>query len=289
MSGIERGWVAILPSLALVVAGGVPISAPRAELFTFAERSIQLDMPRGWCRVDPKKPSDAPLFHNLEAMQQGRNQIVMVFADCQQLGAAHSGTFKGFLVNGAIMIPLQSGRIATVPNASRADFAAEAAREFGAVDIDKMRGEMRNAFDRAGATGIDVNTIKSLGVLKQDEVGIYPGFLMPVPPPSTVKTVMAINALTMINHLPVSVVITRPADRAGTMDAMLAEEHDILRNLIAANARIEAAAPQPAAGVAGFDWSQMLHKGLIGGIIGAMIGAVGYVTKRLRGPEADQS
>jgi hypothetical protein len=287
MPGIERGWAALVPVLALFLAGSVPMSAPRAELFTFAERSIQLDMPRGWCRVDPKKPTDAPLYHNLEAMQQGRNQIVMVFADCQQLGAAHSGTFKGFFVSGAIMIPLQGGRIAPVPNANRLDFVAEAAREFGAVDVDKMRAELRDAFARGGATGIDVNAIKSLGLLKQDELGIYPGFL-PVPPPSTVKTVMAINALTMINHLPVSVVITRPADRAGTMDAMLAEEHEILRSLIAANARIEAAAPQPAPAPAGVDWNQMLRKGLIGAIVGAMIGAVGYVTKRLRASEADQ-
>jgi hypothetical protein len=288
MSGIERGWAALLPVVLVLAASGMPLSSPRAELFTFAERSVQLDMPRGWCRIDPKKPTDAPFFHSLEAMQQGRNQIVMVFADCQQLGAAHSGTLKGFLVNGAIMIPLQGGMIAPVPSADRAQFAVEAAREFGTVDIDKMRGELRDAFSRAGAAGIDVNSIKSLGVLKKDELGIYPGFLMPVPPPSTIKTVMAINALTMINHLPVSVVITRPADRAGTMDAMLAEEHEILRGLIAANASIEASAPKPTLAATGFDWNRMLQKGLIGAIVGAMIGAVGYAAKRLRGPEADQ-
>jgi hypothetical protein len=100
---------------------------------------------------------------------------------------------------------------------------------------------------------------------------------------------MAINAVTMINHLPVSVVITRPADRAGTVDAMLAEEHEILRGLIVANASIEAAAPKPAPAAAGFDWSEMLHKGAIGGIIGVMIGAAGYAAKRLRGAEADQA
>jgi hypothetical protein len=41
---------------------------------------------------------------------------------------------------------------------------------------------------RAGAAGIDVDAIKSLGVLKTDGFGTYPGFLMPVPPTSTVKT-----------------------------------------------------------------------------------------------------
>jgi len=289
MPGIERGRAALLPMLAVLAASGMPLSSPRAELFTFAERQVQLDMPRGWCRIDPKKSTDAGFYQHLEAMQQGRNQIVMVFADCQQLGAAHSGTLKGFLVTGAIMIPLQGGSIAPVPSADRAQFAADAAREFGAVDIDKMRGELRDAFSRAGAAGIDVDTIKSLGVLKKDELGIYPGFLMPVPPPSTVKAAMAINALTMINHLPVSVVITRPADRAGTVDAMLAEEHEILRGLIAANAGIEAAAPKPAPRASGIDWNEALRKGLIGAIIGGAIGALGYAARRLRGEEADQS
>jgi hypothetical protein len=176
-----------------------------------------------------------------------------------------------------------------VSSADRAQFLGEAARELGAIDIDKMRGELRDAFSRAGAAGIDVNAIKSLGVLKNDELGIYPGFLMPVPPPSTVKTAMAINALTMINHLPVSVVITRPADRAGTVDAMLAEEREILRGLIAANAGIEAAAPKPAPRASGIDWNEALRKGLIGAIAGGAIGALGYAAKRVRGQQADQS
>jgi hypothetical protein len=289
MPGSEHGRTVLGFVLAVLVAGSVPLSSPRAELFTFAERSIQIDMPRGWCRIDPKKPMDAPFFHNLEAMQQGRNQIVMVFADCQQLGAAHSGTFKGFFVTGAIMIPLQGGGIATVPSVNRAAFAEDAAREFGSVDIDKMRGELRERFARAGATGLDVDSIKSLGVLKKDELGIYPGFLMPAPAPSTVKTLMAINALTMINQLPISVVVTRPADRAGTADAMLAEEHEILRGLIAANAGIEAAAPKPVLRASGFDWGEVLRKGLIGAIVGGAIGAVGYAARRWRGQEADQS
>jgi hypothetical protein len=289
MPGIGRGWAALLPMVTVLAASGMPLSSPRAELFTFAERPIQLDMPRGWCRIDPKKSTDAPFYHGLEAMQQGRNQIVTVFADCQQPGAAHSGTFRGIFVTGAIMIPLQGGKIVAVPSADRAEFVAEAGRALGAVDIDKMRGELRDRFARAGAAGVDVDEIKSLGVLRKDEVGVYPGFLMPAPPPSTIKTMMAINALTMINHLPVSVVITRPADRAGTVDAMLAEEHEILRGLIAANAGIEAAAPKPAPRASGIDWSEALRKGLIGAIIGGAIGALGYVAKRVRGQESDQS
>jgi uncharacterized membrane protein len=59
--------------------------------------------------------------------------------------------------------------------------------------------------------------------------------------------------------------------------------------LIAANASIEAAAPKPPPAALGFDWTEVLRKGLIGGIIGGAIGAMGYVARRLRGQEADQS
>jgi hypothetical protein len=51
-----------------------------------------------------------------------------------------------------------------------------------------LRGELPDGLARAGAAGIDVDAIKSLGVLKTDGFGTYPGFLMPVPPTSTVKT-----------------------------------------------------------------------------------------------------
>jgi hypothetical protein len=49
-------------------------------------------------------------------------------------------------------------------------------------------GELPDGLARAGAAGIDVDAIKSLGVFKTDECGTYPGFPMPMPPPSTGKT-----------------------------------------------------------------------------------------------------
>jgi hypothetical protein len=288
MPGIERGRAALLAMLALLAASGMPLSAVRAELFTFADRSIQLDMPRGWCRVDPKKANNAEFLHKIETMQQGRNQVVMVFADCQQLGAAHSGTFHGFFVTGIIMMPLDGGKVVPASSSDRAQFAAEAARALGMVDLDKMRGELRERFARAGAAGIDVDEIKSLGVLKKDEIGVYPGFLMPAAPPSTIKSAMSINALTMINQLPVSVVISRPLDRPGVVDALLAEEREILRGLIAANASIEAAAPKPAPGASAADRSAALRMGLIVVMIALTLCLAGFVTMRWRGREADQ-
>jgi hypothetical protein len=51
-----------------------------------------------------------------------------------------------------------------------------------------LYGELPDGFARRGGRHRDVDAIKSLGVLKTDGFGTYPGFLMPVPPPSTVKT-----------------------------------------------------------------------------------------------------
>jgi hypothetical protein len=290
MSGFRRPWAALLPMLAALAAAGAPLSSPRAEDFTFAERSIRLTVPGGWCRLDPAKPADAPVIQRAEQLQQGINHVVLVFADCQQLGALHSGNLHGYLTNGAIMIPLQRGRIVTASFATRAEFIASIAREIGAIDVEKIRAELRERFARAGATGIDIDGAKSLGVLKQDEYGIYPGFMLPAPPQMTVKSLVGATAITMINRLPVSVSIWRPAISAGTLDGILGEEREILRGLIAANAAIEAAAPQPAPGsfASGIDWNQVLRKGFMGAIIGGLIAGLGYAAKRWRGREADQ-
>jgi hypothetical protein len=51
-----------------------------------------------------------------------------------------------------------------------------------------LDGELPDGLGAPGRPGIDVDAIKSLGVLKTDEFGTYPGFLMPAPSPSTVKT-----------------------------------------------------------------------------------------------------
>lgn len=285
MPRLTHRWLLML---ALAGSGSLLSSSARAEDFSFAGRSIRLDAPAGWCRLDPKNEADDQLIQNARRIQDGRNYVVLVFSDCQQLGALHSGNLTGYLATGAILIPLQHGQIAAVPNRSRAGFIDEVTRELGAVDMDQIRDELRGRVADGGA-GIDVDGFKSLGVLRKDELGVYPGFLLPAPPQFSVKTLLAINALTMVNGLPVSVVITRPADSAATMDRMLAEEQEILRALIAANAGIEAAAPEPASSFAwDIDWNQVLRTSFIGAMVGGLIGAVGYAMRRWRGQGAGQ-
>jgi hypothetical protein len=52
----------------------------------------------------------------------------------------------------------------------------------------RLRLQRCRAASRPRAAGLDVDSIKSLAIMKKDEIGIYPGFLMPAPVAASVAT-----------------------------------------------------------------------------------------------------
>jgi hypothetical protein len=88
---------------------------------------------------------------------------------------------------------------------------------------------------------------------------------------------MSVNALTLVNSLPVLAVIGRGVDKEGVAEELLAAERSVLQQLITANAAIEAAAPAPQS-----FWGGVLRSALIGASVAGLGGAVFQFIQRCR-------
>ena len=263
-------------TLILAALVAAPWSPAAAETFTFAGQSVVLDAPAGYCRLDPANTTDAQYIEAMKKVQEGRNHIVFMFAGCDGLTAARAGKVDQLSDSGAVMIVMNGSRIVAVPGMTRARFVDEASRQVAAADTAGLRDELRKRTKEAGL-GVDLGGMKVLGVLKKDELGVYIGFLLPSGAGANAQSIMTINAITLVNSLPVSVVIGRPVVKEGVADDLLAIEQSTVKRLIDANAAIEAAAPEPES-----FWGGVLRSALIGGVVAGLGGAVFQFIQRRR-------
>jgi hypothetical protein len=125
---VKKIWLLLI---ALLLA---PMSPAAADTFTFAGRSGVLDAPKGYCRLDPRNPADAGFLDTMTKLQEGRNHIVLMFADCAALTAARAGRLEQTNESGAVMIIMNHGSVTPVPGMTRARFIEEASRQVAAVD-----------------------------------------------------------------------------------------------------------------------------------------------------------
>jgi hypothetical protein len=122
--------------------------------------------------------ADADDIAAMEKMEEGRNHIVFLFTDCEELSAVHAGKEPTFAHSGAVMILMNEGSIRATRDMTRAGFIDEASQHLSTVDMASLRDELRQRTQQSGV-GLDLGDMKMLGVLKKDELGIYLGFLIP--------------------------------------------------------------------------------------------------------------
>lgn len=213
---------------ALLVA---PWSPSLAETFTFAGQSVVLDVPEGYCRLDPANTADAQYIDAMKKVQEGRNYIVFMFASCDGLTAARAGKLDQLADSGAVMIIMNGGNVVAVPGMPRSQFIDEASRQVAVADTASLGNELRQRSEQAGL-GVDLGGMKLLGVLKKDDLGVYIGFLLPPSAGANAQSVMSINAITLVNSLPVSVALGRPVVKEGVADELLAIEQSTVKRLI---------------------------------------------------------
>jgi len=141
----QRRWVALL-ALAVLAIGA---RTATAEELRIGGRTIRLEVPRGWCRLDPADGADATVLRTAESLQ-ARNRIVMMFADCRELAGLRNGSYRGYVSGGTIMLPMTQGSVAALGYASRAAYVDAVARFLGDIDDTTLLSEAGARRERQG-------------------------------------------------------------------------------------------------------------------------------------------
>jgi hypothetical protein len=261
----------------VVLVAGLAAAAAQAERLTLGGRTVVLEPPAGYCALDPARPEEAKLIDFNEQMQQPRNHVAMQLADCGELEEFRAGKRPSFERYGQYFVPVVDGAVKPVPDYTRAAFLAEGARELPKLDSGALMDEV-TAKLRESAGG-DVAGAKFLGVLQQDEAGLYLGIAVgqiSAGDQAVSAGAIGVVGLTLVNQVSVSLGLYRAHAGAEAVPDLLAKIRQTLAATLQANAEIEAreAAPRPS----GID----LRTPLIAALLAAFAGAALWTWARRR-------
>ena len=262
---------------ALLVAG-LGLAAARAETLTLGGRTVMLEPPAGYCALDPARPQEADLIAFNEKAQQPRNHVAMQLADCGELAEFRAGKRPSFERYGQYFVASTGGAVEPVADRTRADYLAEAARELPKLDSGALVGEITAKLRESA--GSDVAGVHFLGVLEQDEAGVYLAIAVgkvTAGDQTASASAIGVVGLTLVNEIPVSLGLYQANVGAEAVPDLLAKIRQTLAAALQANAETEAG--QGAA--RGID----LETVLIAALIAAALGAAGWAWARRRRSE----
>lgn len=256
-------------------------AAASAETLTLAGKTVVLEPPQGYCALDAARPQEAELIAFNEKMQQPRNHVIMQLADCEELAEFRAGKRQNFDKYGQYFTPISDGAVKLVTGYARADFLADAAKELPKLDSGALVDEVtKKARENAGA---DVAGVKFLGVLKQDDAGVYMGIAfgnLSVGNQSLAGSSMGVVGLTLVNEVSVSLGLYRANVGPEAVPDLLAALRQTMASVVAANGGNEAReSPRIWHGI---NLDAVGQSALRGGLIGGAIGFLVWVWSRWR-------
>lgn len=268
-------------SAALLVAFVSSISAGHAETFTLAGKTVVLEPPQGYCALDAARPQEAALIAFNEKMQQPRNHVIMQLTDCDELAEFRAGKRQNFDKYGQYFTPVSEGGVKRVTGYARADFVADAAKELPKLDSGALVDEVTKKLHENAGT--DVGGVKFLGVLKQDDAGVYMGIAfgdLSVGSQSLASSSMGVVGLTLVNEVSVSLGLYRANVGPEAVPDLLAALEQTMASVVAANAANEAReSPRIWHGI---NLDELGQSALWGGLIGGAIGFLVWIWSRWR-------
>jgi hypothetical protein len=264
------------PTALILIAVVLGAATARAETLTLGGRTVILEPPAGYCALDPARQNEADIIAFNDKMQQPHNHMVMQLADCGELAEFRAGTRQNFERYGQYFAPLSEGAVKPITDRTRASFLAEGARELPKIEsaaiVDEVTAKLRE-----GAGGA-VAGAQFLGVLKQDDAGVYLGIAVgkiTVGDQTVSAGAMGVVGLTLVNEISVSLGLYRANVGPEAVPDLLAKIQQTLAAIIRANAEIEA---REEAGRGG--WQATGFDAVVGGLIGAAIGLAAWAWYR---------
>ena len=236
---LKGGGGTFCRSAAIIVVLAALASSAHADTFKLGGRTVLLELPRGFCALDPKRPKEAEIIDLNEQMQQPRNHVILQLADCDQLAGFRAGERQVFDRYGQYFTPATSGAAKFASGYTRQAYLAAAAQELPKLDSGLLLDQLTKKFH---ASGSDVAGARFMGVLDQDPAAIYLGIAFGTM--TTAKRTVAASAvgvvgLTLVNGTSISLGLYQVNAGADSVPDLLQSVREQMAALVRANAAIE--------------------------------------------------
>jgi hypothetical protein len=194
-------------------------SAAQAGQIAVGEARVAFAPPAGYCELDSKEGRDTLFVDGVADAMGPETRILAAFAACDQLAVWRRGLLTYLRDYGFLTVArADEGRTITDGRPTIVRALAKAMRAASAETV-------------GDGPGID-----HLGVLHEDDRGVYYGLVAQVETPEgQVRDALEVNAMTLIRGKLVSYVLYGEFAGRASIDAMLGRQRADLDRLIAAN------------------------------------------------------
>lgn len=228
-------WRASTASVVLVIGLACPGLAVAENTRTISVNGTKIvfPVPAGHCALTKQHDADKKAISIIERVNENRNIVLMIFAECRQLTAFRSQ--KGDLSNyGSYFSPRSARKPVKMP---RARFAKVIGKQFEKqkATIEKAQEEAKRRVKAAG-TGREIQKNENLGLIDRDDDAAYTGMLQTWQVEGSATTrVAAVTALTLVRERIISINLNAPHAGKNTIKAMLDDQRTMVKRLIATN------------------------------------------------------
>lgn len=196
---------------------------------------VALPVPEGHCRLDSARHPDEALVAMIEEGNRGLNKLLLFSADCRQLDAWRKKQKKYLSDFAQILAP---EKYVNEPiSIARPAYIGIVAKSMGQPEITEQgMSEGKRRLEETYPK-IQVNEMKSLGVLEVTDSAVFVGLLqrMLADDGVTERTIASVIAITLVKGKAINVNLYAVFEGSRTFENLLAEQKTIIANLIAAN------------------------------------------------------
>jgi len=165
---------------------------------------VSTSIPRGYCHLDSTKQPDKTILQNYKELNKGVNEVLLAFADCQQLKLSRSGEKSTIDDYGYVFAP--TSLIDKKLNMSVEDYLSrmqELKKKKGAEVFNKKFDEKKD-FIKEKLPLLKVNEPTFLGIFAQDKNAIYSAILHNIETETGDRIyIVGVEAITLIRKKPV--------------------------------------------------------------------------------------
>lgn len=165
---------------------------------------VRVEIPAGYCEISDTSQRERELLSRTRRERQFNMVLLALFADCEELPAWRNNTIRQLTRYGAAFILKSSGSVHPVAG-SREEYLTKLERILSSTSTDWSK----RLLERIVTGPIDIQPKRSQ-VLWTNSTGIYIGQIAEETSDQGSTTLAGMSAITLINHIPVTVHFYRP-------------------------------------------------------------------------------